>query len=699
MKKVVLLCAACLGFSLIGIPIDAKETAQGQEITGEEVRSLVSQSDSPDFKSKFKETLEKELIQKGVSNPEELLSSNKPLPDFVIDIAFNIMFNTNIPLMNMNDDLIVSGDPEEGSAEWYVTSWYNHLENTSYRYINAHETYRDIRGNEVSHPIKLRSRYIDHGADKTAILYHGYRANWFDTIRQAKFFSDEGYNVLMVASRALNGSEGKYITFGYYEQDDLNQWISDEVAQTNPNQKIVLQGISMGAATTMMSQTTPHPNVFAYIEDCGYKGLVSEDAGEFVSAIFGQFNQKTEERLGFNLNQISPLNSVSKNELPKLFIIGSEDTEDNVIGTDDLFNASAGYKEKLVVEGAGHGQAFETDPELYQRTMRNFLKVALKQNISSFELPDYHTSTGLSVNELDLPTEVDTKLEDGTQVSVPVSNWEMIHYDENKAGNYTFSGTVEEVDGIDNLNNLRPTLNVITHPILKKIEILNKNMELQQGNELQINVQLTDENNQVINDDWVRNQVQYKVEFDSANTTNNHNVSVDEDGVINTDANTAVGTYKVTAYSGEVSTSTSLEVKKNQENFNLYRLYNESSGEHFYTLSNDERSNLISYGWTDEGVSWITSESGDPVWRAYNPNTGEHIYTASLAEYENLYSKNWVKEGHAFYSMNTSEGIPIYRLYNKQKASFNHHYTKSLEEKKWLIENGWYDEGIVFYGN
>ena len=36
----------------------------------------------------------------------------------------------------------------------------------------------------------------------------------------------------------------------------------------------------------------------------------------------------------------------------------------------------------------------------------------------------------------------------------------------------------------------------------------------------------------------------------------------------------------------------------------MYRLYNQNSGEHFYTASADEHDAVKAAGWSYEGISW-----------------------------------------------------------------------------------------------
>ena len=51
----------------------------------------------------------------------------------------------------------------------------------------------------------------------------------------------------------------------------------------------------------------------------------------------------------------------------------------------------------------------------------------------------------------------------------------------------------------------------------------------------------------------------------------------------------------------------------------MHRLYNQWTGEHFYTASDVEFETLVTVGWTDEGIGWVAPTEGDEVYRLYNP--------------------------------------------------------------------------------
>ncbi len=153
-------------------------------------------------------------------------------------------------------------------------------------------------------------------------------------------------------------------------------------------------------------------------------------------------------------------------------------------------------------------------------------------------------------------------------------------------------------------------------------------------------------------------------------------------------------------------TGISYSVKTNHEEVPeeviMYRLYNQNSGEHFYTSNEEEMSNLIRAGWKGEGMAWkAPSYSNTPVYRVYNPNSGEHHYTTDIKERDHLLSLGWRDENIGWYS-DDQERKPMYRVYNPNAtgvyAAGAHHYTRDSGEAGALIQNGWVDEGIGWYG-
>lgn len=134
-----------------------------------------------------------------------------------------------------------------------------------------------------------------------------------------------------------------------------------------------------------------------------------------------------------------------------------------------------------------------------------------------------------------------------------------------------------------------------------------------------------------------------------------------------------------------------------EESLDLYRLYNRSSGEHFYTSRTEERNSLIHAGWKDEGTGWVApGRSNTPVYRLYNSNAGDHHYTLDPLERTTLIQLGWDDEGIGWYS-DDAKTVALYREYNPNAKTGSHHYTTSFDEHSALVSAGWKDEGIAWY--
>jgi hypothetical protein len=171
-----------------------------------------------------------------------------------------------------------------------------------------------------------------------------------------------------------------------------------------------------------------------------------------------------------------------------------------------------------------------------------------------------------------------------------------------------------------------------------------------------------------------------------------------------------VGTYSGSSYSagscvfasnGTIPTYVCI---RRTTNIQMHRLYNQWTGEHFYTASDQERDNLTGVGWTYEGVGWTAPPSGRTVYRLYNPWVpgGDHHYTLDLEEYYACIDAGWVGEGFGWYSYRAPgghyQGVPVYRQYNPWAVTGSHNYTTSTSERDNLISLGWVDEGVAWRG-
>ncbi|MBK3496292.1 alpha/beta hydrolase [Viridibacillus sp. YIM B01967] len=223
--------------------------------------------------------------------------------------------------------------------------------------------------------------YENNNSDhKWVIVDHGYTSNNTLMVRWIRNFHEKGYNVLAPDLRGHGESEGDYIGMGWDDRKDMLLWIKT-ITDKDPKAEIVLFGISMGGATVMMASGEKLPsNVKVIVEDCGYSSVMDVFTYQLDDLfnlpkfpVMNAANTVTKFRAGYDLTEASAVKQVAKSKTPMLFIHGDKDTFVPYEMLDDVYNAANVEKEKLIIPGAGHGEAEKVDPEKYWNTVWGFV--------------------------------------------------------------------------------------------------------------------------------------------------------------------------------------------------------------------------------------------------------------------------------------------------------------------------------------
>ena len=227
---------------------------------------------------------------------------------------------------------------------------------------------------------RMHGFYVDKGCKKTAVVVHGWRDCAIKFLWLARIYEHElDYNVVMPELHACGESEGDAIRMGWKDRLDVKEWMTAFLTDT-----MVVHGVSMGAATTMMLSGEQMPagiKELRFVEDCGYTSVWDEFAGqlkeEFGLPTFPLMYSTSllcKWRYGWSFGEASALRQVAKCPYPMLFIHGSKDTFVPTSMVHSLFEAKSGKKRLWIAEGAGHALSYKEHKAEYISLIKTFLQ-------------------------------------------------------------------------------------------------------------------------------------------------------------------------------------------------------------------------------------------------------------------------------------------------------------------------------------
>ena len=218
------------------------------------------------------------------------------------------------------------------------------------------------------------------GSNVYVICIHGYTSSPRKMGIYAKQFHEWGYNVLMPSLRGHADSEEEFVSMGWYDRLDVVSWIN-YLVETYPDCKIILHGVSMGAATTMMTLGEELPdNVKLAIEDCGYTNvwdilkhkMAQMKVPEFPFLYSSDRINKLQEK--FSFKEASCTEQLKKSKTPTLFIHGEADTFVPYEMLQIVYDACPVEKDILSIPDAPHARSVCAHPELYWPKVEEFIK-------------------------------------------------------------------------------------------------------------------------------------------------------------------------------------------------------------------------------------------------------------------------------------------------------------------------------------
>ena len=230
--------------------------------------------------------------------------------------------------------------------------------------------------------LKLHGRYYHYkdGAPLN-IGFHGYRATALrDFCVGASESLTRGHNLILIDQRGQGKSEGKTITMGIKEHRDVLSWAQYAADKFGEDTKIILYGVSMGAASVIMATSLDLPkNVTGVVADCPYNApkdilltVASKDMGiskklaypfiYLAAKIFGHFD----------VNSKTCADAVKSAKIPVLILHGEDDRYVPCEMSDEIRKANDKLVTRYTFPDAGHGISFFADKERYREITEAF---------------------------------------------------------------------------------------------------------------------------------------------------------------------------------------------------------------------------------------------------------------------------------------------------------------------------------------
>lgn len=212
------------------------------------------------------------------------------------------------------------------------------------------------------------------------ILFHGYGGSKSSYELEADYFRQIGYSTLLVDFVGHGGSEGKEISLGYHEADDVKA-VFDYVKKEYQTENVILYGSSMGAASILRAIAVYDLNADKLILECPFATMKQTVKGRF--EVMGVPSKGLAEWLmfwgglqqGFWAFTHNPQTYSKKVQTPTLLMGGIHDARVKNWEINKIYEnlATKADKKEVVWINAGHESYIMAEPKVWKEAILNFL--------------------------------------------------------------------------------------------------------------------------------------------------------------------------------------------------------------------------------------------------------------------------------------------------------------------------------------
>ena len=234
----------------------------------------------------------------------------------------------------------------------------------------------------VNDGLNLFGEYMNLGHDKCAVIIQGRTESLLYSYYFADAYVKSGYNILVIDIRAHGLSDGKYVTAGIKEHEDLIMWI-DLIRTKYGVTSFVMHGVCIGAAAAIYTYcATKKENLIEKLVLDGtfvsYYEIFKNHMIDlkkpvlfFVYLTFFYSYMCT----GVSLLKETPLKRVGEIEIPVLFIWSRKDVFCPPHKSEELYAACGSkYKQVSFFPEGNHSFVRYFNTEGYDNAILEFLK-------------------------------------------------------------------------------------------------------------------------------------------------------------------------------------------------------------------------------------------------------------------------------------------------------------------------------------
>lgn len=273
--------------------------------------------------------------------------------------------------------------------------------------LTDQKKYKDIQKQDITinsvYGYRLRGLYIKNPnpTNDTIILLHDYDGNSCDSINYAEMYLDKGFNILLYDSRAHGKSGGKDTSYGYYEKDDLENWVGWVCIKNKQEGLIGVHGDGMGAVVALehAKKYQSKERIDFYVVDSPFGDLKQFFINKvipnkllnntilkkipiinkmFSNIICFYTNMVTSTKSNFKLSKVSPINNISTLTVPIIFICNNQDSFYKN-ANEAMFKEKTGMKELYSASVNDNSNIYNTNKDEYTQKVYNFIDKVSEQ--------------------------------------------------------------------------------------------------------------------------------------------------------------------------------------------------------------------------------------------------------------------------------------------------------------------------------